>query len=72
MMPRTDLLDELGLYLIERKNLMHRWTSLREIMEAVKADLEKWPDGYSHLTREEAAAFGEMRPLLIGKTEEPK
>ena len=39
-MPRTDLLDELGLYLIERKNLMHRWTSLREILEAVKADVK--------------------------------
>ena len=65
-MPRTDILDELGLYLIERKNLMHRWTSLREILEAVKRDADELPDGHSHLTPEQQSAFDALPPLIVG------
>ena len=54
-MPRTDLLDELGIYLTEKKNSQSHWTSLRDILEAVKREWQaaELPDGYSHLTAEQ-------------------
>ena len=69
-MPRTDLLDELGIYLTEKKNSQSHWTSLRDILEAVKREWQaaELPDGYSHLTAEQPEIEQHVAPL----TKEPE